>query len=90
VKPIRRHRDFAKHFHKRITNNPKLVKQFEDRLTLFMTSHRGYPLNDHALTGALVGRRSFSITADIRVIYVETADAIIFLDIGTHAQVYRK
>ena len=34
------------------------------------------------------GKRAFSITADIRVIYIETDDAIIFVDFGSHAQVY--
>jgi len=89
VKPIRRHREFEKHFRKRITGNRKLAEQFEARLGLFLVGQRGYPSNDHALSGSLAGRRAFSVTADVRVIYVETTEAIIFLDVGTHAQVYR-
>lgn len=55
---------------------------------MFIAGQRGAPLNDHGLTGDLQGRRSFSITGDIRVFYVEFEDKIIFLDIGTHNQVY--
>ncbi len=66
----------------------KLSIQFEERLMLFMAGKRGRPLDDHPLTGNMIGRRSFSITGDIRVIYQETTEATIFLDIGRHAQVY--
>lgn len=41
-----------------------------------------------ALTGDLQGRRSFSVTGDIRVIYVELNEKIILLDIGAHNQAY--
>ena len=54
-----------------------------------MTGETGYPLYDHALTGKLAGKRAFSIAGDIRVIYVELEDAIVFLDVGSHNQVYR-
>ena len=56
---------------------------------MFMTGERGRPLYDHALTGKLDGKRAFSVTGEIRVIYVELEDAIVLLDIGTHNQVYK-
>ncbi len=88
MKPIRRNKQFEKHFKKRITPHEKLITQFEQRFEQFIIGVRGRPLNDHPLTGNMVGKRAFSITGDIRVVYTETAEAIIFLDIGTHAQVY--
>lgn len=88
-KPIERDRVFEKHFKLRIARMPKLVAQFRTRYELFASGERGYPLNDHTLTGDKDGMRSFSITADIRVIYHENTDRILFLDIGTHAQVYK-
>ena len=50
-----------------------------------------YPLlNDHALKGDQSGRRSFSITGDIRVIYRKMDEStVLLLDIGSHNQVYR-
>lgn len=88
MKGIKRHKLFDKHFSERVKQNEKLLKQFEERLARFITGERGYPLNDHALTGKLVGKRAFSIAGDMRIIYVELEDAIVFLDIGTHNQVY--
>lgn len=89
MKPIKRDKTFEKHFKQRISSNEKLRKQFRERLTLFMTGEQGYPLHDHALTGKLTGKRTFFVAGDIRVIYVELDDAIAFLDIGNHNQVYR-
>lgn len=88
TKPIELHHSFVKSFKTRIAKNSKLRTHYETRVAMFVDGHRATPINDHALTGGLAGRRAFSITADVRVIYIETADKIIFLDIGTHNQVY--
>ena len=88
MKPIRRTNVFEKHFKKRISTNQKRLQQFEKRLSLFVEGKHAYPLNDHSLTGKLVGFRAFSVAGDMRVIYKESIDEIIFLDIGTHAQIY--
>ena len=90
MKTIRLTKKFEKAYSKRIGNNPKLRSSYMDRVALFQLGERGYPLNDHELAGKLVGKKSFSITPDIRVIYEETALEITFLDIGTHNQVYGK
>jgi addiction module RelE/StbE family toxin len=88
MKPIKRDKTFEKHFKQRIGSNEKLRTQFKKRLTLFIIGELGYPLHDHALTGRLAGKRGFSIAGDIRVIYVELEDVIVFLDVGSHNQVY--
>jgi mRNA interferase YafQ len=88
MKSIRRHRLFVKNFRSRVSNNPKLTKQFEKRLLLFLNGERGYPLNDHVLIGTKKGLRSFSVAGDVRVVYRETVEHYEFLDIGTHNQVY--
>lgn len=88
MKPVVFHRNFEKHYKQRIQPQQKLSGQFGERYKLFLAGERGKPLDDHALSGSLQGRRAFSITGDIRVIYIELADKIIFLDIGTHSQVY--
>jgi addiction module RelE/StbE family toxin len=88
MKPIYRHRQFEKAFKKRIGDDQKLRMKFEARLSLFQSGERDEPLNDHALTGNMAGRRAFSVAGDMRVIYEETDDTITFLDIGSHNQVY--
>ena len=88
MKPLKRHRVFEKHFKQRVTPQKKVVEQFEKRLILFISGERGWPLNDHPLTGSLFGKRAFSVNSDIRVIYEEFDEFIVFLDIGSHNQVY--
>jgi addiction module RelE/StbE family toxin len=88
VKKLVRHRSFNKSYKSRVLNNRKLDKKFRERLQDFINGERGYPVNDHALTGDMVGYRSFSVANDLRVIYTETDDQIIFVDIGSHNQVY--
>lgn len=89
TKVIQPDKRFEKNFRRRIARDKKLNAQFRARLQLFVAGERGHPVNDHSLVGPLSGLRAWSVTGDVRVIYRETADAIIFLDIGTHAQVYK-
>ena len=89
MKPIKRDKTFEKHFKQRISPSEKLRTQFKERLALFVAGELGYPLHDHALTGKLASKRAFSVAGDIRVIYVELEDAIAFIDVGSHNQVYR-
>jgi addiction module RelE/StbE family toxin len=89
MKQIKRDKTFEKHFKQRIRPNDKLVRRFKERLQLFMNGELGYPINDHALHGKLEGKRAFWVAGDLRIIYIETANFIIFLDIGSHSQVYR-
>ncbi len=88
MKKIKRDRTFEKLFKERISPNKQLVDQFKDSLELFMEDKLNF-LDDHALHGKLAGKRSFSITEDIRVIYIELNDVIVFLDVGSHHQVYK-
>jgi len=88
MKSYRFSKKYDKAYAKRIGHNVKLDAKIEQQLALFVAGQRDYPLKDHALTGKLEGKRAFSITGDIRVIYIETAEAIIFIDIGTHNQVH--
>lgn len=65
-----------------------LQKKVQERIGMLITNPRHPLLHDHSLKGDLSGRRSCSITGDIRVIYRIADDSIEFLDIGTHNQVY--
>jgi addiction module RelE/StbE family toxin len=87
-KAIKRHRQFERNFRRRIAKNPKLFAAFEERLRQFMDGVRDTRLNDHPLTGQLAGQRAFSVTGDVRVVYIETEADVILLDVGTHNQVY--
>jgi addiction module RelE/StbE family toxin len=88
VKRIELHHSFVKSYAQRIAKDEKLSKQYDKRIDMFIAGHRDVPINDHVLTGDLQGRRAFSITGDVRVVYIEFEDKIIFLDVGSHNQVY--
>jgi len=79
---------FLKNYSKRIANNKKLNKQFQERLQLFLANQQSPLLRSHSLVGAKKKLHSFSITGDIRVIYYRQDEEVFLLDIGTHNQVY--
>ncbi|MFZ2202125.1 MAG: type II toxin-antitoxin system mRNA interferase toxin, RelE/StbE family [Microgenomates group bacterium] len=83
------HSIFKKNFKKRIEPNGNLVKRFKLRVKLFLTNRENPILRDHALIGKKLMLRAFSIAGDIRIVYkLEKQDLAIFLDIGSHNQVY--
>lgn len=79
---------FLKHFNKRVTSSPRLLEKFNERIALFQENPADPLIRDHKLRGNKAGCRSFSITGDIRVIYIIEDNIAYFLDIGTHNQVY--
>ncbi len=86
---IELHPAFKRAYKKRIAHDPKLSIQYRERLKLFIENPKHPLLRDHALKGEKEGKRSFSITGDIRIIY-EMLDqrTILLVDIGSHNQVY--
>lgn len=88
MKPIRLSKDFEKHYKQRIAPIKNLKDVYITRVSAFQVGERSYPLNDHSLKGKLKGKRAFSIAGDVRVVYEETEAEIIFLDVGSHNQVY--
>lgn len=80
---------FKKSFKKRILKNMPLIAQYKVRTALFIQNSSSPLLHTHILKGKLREYRSFSITGDVRVIYIQqNKTTILFVDIGTHAQVY--
>lgn len=66
-----------------------IEKRYRERLAMFIKNKNHTTLKDHKLRGKRQSFRAFSITGDVRVVYVEESkDAVIFIDIGTHNQVY--
>ncbi|PIZ64242.1 type II toxin-antitoxin system mRNA interferase toxin, RelE/StbE family [Candidatus Roizmanbacteria bacterium CG_4_9_14_0_2_um_filter_39_13] len=85
---IKLHKVFVKHFDKRIKPNSNLLNQFQLRLQTFMSDTSHPILHDHKLSGQKQNYRAFSITGDIRVVYIIKGNTAHFLDIGSHNQVY--
>lgn len=83
------HQSFIKSYAKRVARKPALAAKAQERIKLFKRDCGNAILKDHRLSGTGKGLRSFSVTGDIRIIYRPTdADEVIFIDIGSHNQVY--
>ena len=82
-------RAFKKAYQKRIVQNKKFVAQTGKRIALFKENRFHPLLKDHALEGELSYLRAFCVTGDIRIVYYPVSkDHMLFLDIGSHNQVY--
>ena len=81
---------FKKSFKKRVKMT-EFEPEFWNRLELFVNEPFSPLLKTHKLSGKLKDLWSFSIEYDLRVIFYFTDDKpkkAIFVDIGTHKEVY--
>lgn len=86
---IELHPNFKKSYKSRIAKNQKLTRKTADRIELFRENPNNPILKNHSLKGEEKKFRAFSITGDSRIIYMQVSeDHVIFLDIGTHNQIY--
>lgn len=83
------HKKFQKNYIKRIKCNKNLDNIFHEKVRLFVLDPNNKVLNNHYLIGEMKGLYSFSITGDIRIIYQWIdEEKVLFLDVGSHNQVY--
>ena len=78
-----------KKFNKSLGSQPKKIQdKFLKKMRVFVEDQFHPSLKNHALSGDMLGVRSINITGDIRVHYEQVDDCIIFMKIGTHAELY--
>lgn len=64
--------------------------RFFDRLSIFIIDPHDQRINAHRLKGGLKDYYSIDVGGDIRAIYrIVNDDTVIFMNIGTHHQLYR-
>lgn len=82
---------FQKSFEKRYKKLPDKVKQkVKEKNLLFAKDPFDSILGNHALVGKYSGYRSINVTGDFRIVYKMLNDDIaLFVDIGTHSQLYK-
>ena len=85
---IQYHREFLKSYKKRIAPYPRLESQFKKQLEKLISNPNDPSLRDHKLIGKKKNFRAFSVSGDIRVVYVIIDNSIWLYDIGSHNQVY--
>lgn len=87
--------NFAKKFKKQYEKADNKIKfAFDKRLKLFLQDPFYPLLNNHALTGQYLGKRSINVTGDWRAIFSEIENGgeekvVIFELLDTHSNLYK-
>ena len=87
-KPIYFDDVFVRHYQERVLKDKKLHELYKQVLALFIQNPNTKSLHNHELKGKMSTKRSFVVDTDCRVIYLEEENGYLFLDIGTHEEVY--
>lgn len=82
---IKLHKNFQKQYIKLTTIQKE---KFKERRDLFLQDEFSPILNNHALKGEYLGYRSINITGDLRAIYKNNEEDVIFVAIGSHSKLY--
>jgi addiction module RelE/StbE family toxin len=81
--------EFSPIFNKKRKAAPLEIKQvFREVLDLFAENPNHPALRNHTLTGKYAGFRSIDVTDDWRALYRTENERIIFVDLGTHGELY--
>lgn len=81
-------------FHSKFKKNRKKLtfkerEQFAERFRLFMVDKFHPTLNNHQLHGKYQGYRSINIGGDLRAVYVQKEENVLFVALDTHSNLYR-
>ena len=80
---------FKRSFKRKIVAGSERETRLRSKIALFMNDPFDSALKTHKLSGRLKGYWSFSLEYDLRVIfYFEDAETAVFVDLGTHKEVY--
>ncbi len=82
---ISRHRKFVKKF---VKLPLKVRIKFEQRLLVFISDPFSKELNNHSVENRFSGCRSINVSGDYRAIYKFENDIALFVNIGTHSELY--
>ncbi len=81
--------DFKKSFQKSFIKLPKDIQdKFDARYMLFVENAFHPLLRNHSVHPTFEHGRSINITGDYRAIYIKHGDIIVFIEIGTHSELY--
>ena len=80
---------FQRAFRRRIKGNAAFEARFWERLEIFQDNPFDQRLRTHKLSGRLKDLWSFTMGYDLRVVFsFLESDRALFVDIGTHEEVY--
>jgi addiction module RelE/StbE family toxin len=83
--------DFSPIFNRQVQKAPLHVKlALRSAIATFLENPHDVSLRNHTLGKEHAGKRSIDITDDWRALYREERERIIFVELGTHAQLYKR
>ncbi|PIQ71512.1 type II toxin-antitoxin system mRNA interferase toxin, RelE/StbE family [Candidatus Roizmanbacteria bacterium CG_4_9_14_3_um_filter_33_18] len=82
-------KNFSKAFEKLTKNNFLLKDKIKAKVKFFTENPKHPSLKLHKLKGKMVEDWSFSVEGDIRVVLTYIDDGVLFVDIGSHKEVYK-
>jgi len=81
--------DFHRIFKKQFKKLPIEIKEaFFQRLRIFKQEPTTIILNNHDVSAAYPGCRSFNVTGDFRAIFTINEGVAVIIRIGTHSELY--
>lgn len=81
------HKNFDKKYRKL---NSKIQNSVDKRIKLFISDKFNLTLNNHPLSGKYSNFWSINITGDYRAVYYFLeVDSVIFVEMGTHSELYK-
>lgn len=83
---IKYHKNFLRNFKKL---SPKFQDLYYLKIDIFYRNKFDAQLKNHGLKGKYLKKRSININGDVRAIYIEKDEEIIFILIGTHSDLYK-
>ena len=80
---------YSKNFVKQAKKlSPELRKKLLERIEIFSENQLHSTLRNHQLKGKYKEYRSIDITGDVRALYLQKENEVIFDAVGTHSQLY--
>ena len=81
--------EFSPIFTNKLKRIPLEIKiAFRETLEIFLEDQYHLSLRNHILSEEYAGIRSINVTEDWRALYREETERIIFIDFGTHEELY--
>ena len=81
--------EFSPFFQQQLEKVSSEIQQaFGETLEIFLENPYHPSLRNHTLTEEYSGIQSINVTDDIRALYREVAERIIFIALGTHKELY--
>lgn len=79
---------YLKSFRKLKKKNPKIILTVKEKIALFKLNPTHPSLRLHKLQGKKLSLWSFWIKSDLRITFIYVSEGVLFINIGTHEEVY--